>query len=195
MAKVCNKEGCTRPVFSHGLCLMHSPKRGIKQTPLKKKPPKKVPANARSEKPRKRTPKKAAKRRKSVKTLKSSLDRVFSVYIRMRDADQEGFVNCITSGKRMWWRESQCGHFLSRRYNATRFHEQNCHAQSPYDNCYLAGNQYIYGLKVAELYGEDVPTMLVELSRTDFKFSIEWLEEKIAHYTKEVERLKREKGL
>lgn len=175
---------------------MHLPKKNLKRTPLKPKPPKKVPANARSEKPqKKKVPKKAANRRKSVKSLKTSLDRVFSVFIRLRDADSEGFVRCITSGKRMWWRDSQCGHFLSRRYNATRFHEMNSHAQSPYDNCYLAGNQYIYGLKIAEKYGEHVPTMLVELSKTDFKFSIEWLSDKIEHYTREVQKLKLEKGL
>lgn len=189
VCKICGKN-------SQGdYCFQHKKKTPIKKTPLKKKPPKKVPAKARSEKLRKKTPKKAANRRKSVKSLKTSLDKVFSVFIRMRDADNEGFVRCITSGKRMWWRDSQCGHFLSRRYNATRFHEQNSHAQSPYDNCYLAGNQYIYGLRIAEKYGEDVPQKLVELSKTDFKFSIEWLEDRVAHYTKEVERLKKEKGL
>lgn len=123
------------------------------------------------------------------------LDRVFSVYIRMRDANSDGYVSCFTSGKIFWWKDSQCGHFASRRFNATRWHEKNCHAQSAYDNMYLAGQQYLYGVRLDETYGEGTAAEIMELANTDFKLTIEWLQERIEHYRKEVLRLKKEKNL
>lgn len=194
MAKVCTIEGCNNKVFSRGLCNFHAPKKAIvKKIPLKKKPPKKVPATARSEKPRGRKVHK--KKRESVKQLKSKLWTVFSKFVRIRDADREGFITCITSGARMWWQQSQAGHFMSRRYNATFIHEKNVHAQSPHSNMFLAGEQYIYGKRLDELYGQGTADEMVRLSKTEFKFTIEWLKEKTDYYTKEVERMRREKGL
>lgn len=193
MAKTCTKENCNRPVFSHGLCLMHLPKKNLKRTPLKPKPPKKVPANARSEKPRGK--KQHRKKRESIAKLKSKLWTIFSKFVRLRDADMYGYVTCITSGARIFWSKSQAGHFISRRYNATFIHEKNVHAQSAHSNIFLSGEQYIYGKRIDEIYGKGTADEIVALSKTEFKFTEEWLLAKTEHYKKEVERLKKEKGL
>jgi hypothetical protein len=42
------------------------------------------------------------------------LDELLSKYIRLRDSDEYGMVRCISCGKRMHWKESDCGHYVSR---------------------------------------------------------------------------------
>jgi hypothetical protein len=48
--------------------------------------------------------------------LKTKLDDIFSLYIRLRDATDEGYVQCFTCGKVTYFQKGmQCGHFESRR--------------------------------------------------------------------------------
>lgn len=192
MSKTCSIEGCSSPVFSGGKCKFHSPKKPIKKSPLRKKATgKKVARNDTS-----RGKKAHKSKRNSIKTLKTKLDIIFSLYIRARDADPEtGMVECFTSGKEMWWKDSQCGHFQSRRHNSTRWHTQNAHAQSPYANMYLSGEQYVYGKKIDKIYGEGTADHLVELSKQDFKLTPLWLQEQISYFSTEFEKLKKEKNL
>jgi hypothetical protein len=198
--KKCKAEGCQNNVFSKGLCQFHMPKKLVlKKTPLKKKPPKKVPAKARSEKQYlKKGASKNGNRKRGVKTiskLKEALDRVFSVFIRLRDSDYNGIGTCITSGVQMPWIRLQNGHFMSRRFLATRWHEQNCASQSLAENVYMSGNQYEFGKALDRRWGTGTADEMVRLSKEHFKLTIPWLEEKIAHYHKQVQILKEEKGL
>src|SRR4029079_7087783 len=132
--KICM--GCEKPqfLFANKLC-MYCYNKEQANAPKKKK----VASSTR---------KKVVKKKKppSISTLKKKLWRIFSWFIRLRDSDDEGYCYCFTSGKRMFWKEAQAGHFMSRRYNNTFVNEKNVHAQSAYDNCHLSGNQYIYGV-------------------------------------------------
>ena len=65
---------------------------------------------------------------KSISKLKKELDKWFSLYIRLRDAEQ-GIAQCFTCGKIDHYKRLQCGHFQSRRHHATRWNEQNCQVQ------------------------------------------------------------------
>lgn len=171
---------CGNNCQSGNLCFKHKKRQPIKKTPIKRSPPKKKAAQG-------KTVKKAKK--KSVKTLKTKLWRMFSKYIRLRDSDEDGYVECFTGGGKMWWRDSQAGHFQSRRFSSTFIHEKNVHAQSPEHNLFLAGNQYVYGKRLDEVYGQGTADELVQLSRQTFKITIPWLEERLEYYSKEVERL------
>jgi hypothetical protein len=139
--------------------------------------------------------KKQGRRAKSITSLKKKLWGIFSKFVRLRDSDDYGFCICITSGQVLFWKKAQAGHFISRRYNSTFVHEKNVHAQSPYDNCYLSGNQYIYGKRLDEIYGEGTADYLVALSKEDKKFTVEELEELIVYYDKKVKELLHKKGL
>lgn len=187
---------CGANCQSGNLCYKHAPRKAIKKIPLKKSAPKAVSKEEKIKKIKEAAAKKAARgktahkqKKKSIKTLKNKLWMVFSKYIRLRDSDEDGYCKCFTSGERMWWRDAQAGHFQSRRFNSTFIHEKNSHAQSPYDNIFLAGNQYIYGKRLDEVYGEGTADELIALSRQTFKMTIPWLEEQYQHYSKEVERL------
>ena len=61
--------------------------------------------------------------------LVKKLDRVFSLYIRLRDTMPGGYVRCISCGQIKKFEDVDCGHFHSRRHMATRFDEDNAHAE------------------------------------------------------------------
>lgn len=69
------------------------------------------------------------KKAPTIKELKEKLDKVFSYYIRLRDADENGYCKCCTCGKKFHWKKIQNGHWISRGKLSTRFHEQNCNSQ------------------------------------------------------------------
>ena len=56
-------------------------------------------------------------------------DKWFSIYIRLRDANNEGICSCITCGKMFLWKNVDCGHYVKRQFQGTRFNEKNSHAQ------------------------------------------------------------------
>jgi hypothetical protein len=84
---------------------------------------------------------------KSYRQLEKQLDKVFSEYIRLRDADSQGYVWCVTCGKPHYWSDGHqvnCGHFIPRGRKATRFDERNCHGQCVQCNMYKSGEWDIY---------------------------------------------------
>lgn len=127
--------------------------------------------------------------------LRDKLDRVFSEFIRLRDADENGYVCCISCGKIDHWRKIHCGHFVNRGHTSTRFNEKNCNGQCVTCNSYDEGNNIGYTRGLIKKYG---PGIIQELEiikgqctkYTDFEYRV-----LIAHYTKEVKQLKQQKGL
>jgi len=61
--------------------------------------------------------------------MKDKLDTIFSKYIRLRDTDEYGRGGCFTCGNNFHYDDLECGHFRSRRNLATRWHQDNAHAQ------------------------------------------------------------------
>ena len=75
---------------------------------------------------------KPKKRQASQATLVKKLDKVFSQYIRLRDAFPNGTFRCISCGKIKPFDQSDCGHYHSRRHMSTRFDEENCNSECRY---------------------------------------------------------------
>jgi len=96
-------------------------------------------------------------------------DRVFSIYIRLRDSDENGYRKCITCENIRFWKNMDCGHYIKRQHQGTRFNEQNCHAQCKNCNWTLQGNDSVYKEKIIELYGQEKHDLLKSSERTYFK--------------------------
>lgn len=60
---------------------------------------------------------------------KLELDRVYSLYIRLRDAGDGGYTRCISCGKVFPFEQMQNGHFWGRKHIATRWDEHNCNSE------------------------------------------------------------------
>ena len=106
---------------------------------------------------------------KPIGKLVADLDKVFSLFIRARDMNEEGVSSCVTCGKLMTLKTSQCGHFISRRHYATRWEEKNCAAQCVGCNMYQHGKQYEFGLAIDKRYGVGTSWKLLIQSKNTFK--------------------------
>jgi len=94
---------------------------------------------------------------KSLPKLKKDLDKVFSIFIRLRVANSEGIVKCFTCGKYSHWKNGmQCGHYISRRHLSTRFDEKNCQVQCEKCNLYDQGNAGKFAMHLIEEYGSTI---------------------------------------
>ena len=143
--------------------------------------------------------KKTVKKKKVVpiNSLKKKLWALFSLFIRLRDADVDGNIRCCTTGNVYPWYKSQAGHYHSQRGNpALIFEEKNVHAQSPIANKLQKNNiTWDYTEFMIQRYGLDEIRKMASLRGKPFKFTREWLEEKIKYYNLQVKLLKQQKGL
>lgn len=104
------------------------------------------------------------------KTLEKKLDIVFSRYVRLRDT-KDGWGVCCSSGKKILYTEGDAGHFINRKWRATRWHEENVHFQSIADNRFNEGNPAGYALFMLEKYSKEKVEYLLALSRTTARFT------------------------
>lgn len=115
------------------------------------------------------------------------LDTVFSQYIRLKDADNRGYVSCVTCGKRGHWKNGgmQAGHFQSRKHYSTRWDERNVAVQCLGCNMFKSGEQYLF----SKYLGDKLSQELYEESRKIVKFTSDELLEKIEYYSRLVKKL------
>jgi len=132
---------------------------------------------------------------KSISKLKKELDKWFSLFIRLRSATKEGACQCFTCGKVAHYKKMQCGHFQSRRHHATRWNETNCQVQCVKCNMFEQGEQFKFGLRLDNKFGEGTAQELEFLAKQIYKFSRFDYEEKISYYKGVVDKLKKEKGI
>lgn len=124
-----------------------------------------------------------------LKKLKEKLDRVFSMYIRLRDSNN-GYFRCISCGRILPFDQADCGHYINRQHMATRYSEINCNAQCRKCNRFDEGNMSGYRMGLIKKYGEQQVLLLELQKNTSRKYSeIEYLA-LIDHYNREIKKLK-----
>lgn len=138
---------------------------------------------------------KPATKKKSKPDLVKKLDRVFALYIRLRDIMPSGQGRCISCGNIKFFHELDCGHFHSRKHMSTRFDEDNCHAECI--ACNRASDEHL--LKYRDNLIEKIGMGRFDALKLRAALPKHWmdyeLEEKIEYYRKEVKRLSAEKGI
>jgi len=118
---------------------------------------------------------------KSIKLSKAKADKYFAEYIRKRDENKP----CITCGR---YGKKDCGHFISRRFEAVRLDETNAHGQCLKCNRYEYGNQFQHGQQIDKIYGEGTAgelliksKMLCKRSAFDYEHLAELYKTKITN--------------
>ena len=117
--------------------------------------------------------------------LVKKLDTVFSQYIRISNADNNGYCTCVTCNKTFHWKEIQAGHFMSRKHYSIRWDERNVKPQCVACNVYRAGEQYKYSL----FLGSEVANVLYLQSKEIVKFTNYELEDMINDYSEKLKKL------
>jgi hypothetical protein len=108
-----------------------------------------------------------------ISRLDEKLWKIFSEFIRRRDAKKFSggeIAKCITCGKIDTWKNLQAGHFISRRFKATKFNEKNNNAQCYSCNMMSEGRQFEHGKAINRIYGEGTAEMILAESRKTVKY-------------------------
>lgn len=128
-------------------------------------------------------------RKPSILKAKNTLWKVFSEYIRRKYSDSEGMCKCVSCFQVKHWKELQCGHYISRRYNATLFDEGNNHPQCYSCNIMKQGNIVGYTFFLDDTYGKYHRHKLFTKSKEIKRFSIHELEEMTKEYKEKLSKL------
>jgi hypothetical protein len=121
---------------------------------------------------------------KTNKQLDKILWKWFSLYVRLRDSDDNGYAQCITCGRTHHYKEMDAGHFISRRHLTTKFDPRNVNAQCVSCNKFNAGEQYKYSLAIDRKFGKNVAEHLSKLSSVLSKLDSAWYTYHIGFYKK-----------
>ena len=134
-----------------------------------------------------------SKRRKLIKEL----DKYTSLICRLGASDKFGAATCYTCGKSDIWKNFDCGHYIKRSYQYTRWLQANVRPQCVACNRYKNGNYLVYEPKIKAELGEDEVLKLWDKAYDKRKIPTYELEEmlvKIKRDYKELINARREKG-
>jgi len=121
------------------------------------------------------------------------LDQIFSTYIRLRDADEDGYILCCECGQYFWWKESTNGHFVKRRHRTLRWDERNCHAQCA--PCNGRDENIMYADFMVAKYGPEIWQILTAQKNNQGKITPQDRKELADDYKHKIKQLRKEKGL
>lgn len=122
--------------------------------------------------------------------LIEELDRLVSRYVRLKNADKDGLIQCYTCPAKKPIGEMQAGHYVPRGNMLLRFDiERNIRPQCKDCNEYKRGNLAIYGQKL-ELELPGVTELLYNESLLVYKYTRDELRQMINDYTRKIKLLK-----
>lgn len=123
----------------------------------------------------------------------AKLWKAFSEYIRLRDSDEHGYCKCFTCGLVRHWKQMDAGHGIGRQHKATKYHEQNVHAQDKRCNGFEGGMRERYKEEVDKRYGEGTWNKLEVMARGVCKRGQFEIDVMTKYYRNKAEELKRMK--
>ena len=133
----------------------------------------------------------------SDKTLAQLTDQAATLlqyYVRIKFADFNGFVRCVTCGAVAHYKDMDGGHFIPRKWAATKLVVRNVHPQCKDCNGPKRGNLIPYTLYMSDTYGRRFVDDLYRLKHTEKSFTREELGEYIHDIKRDIENVEREKG-
>lgn len=105
------------------------------------------------------------KKAKTTSQLKKEADRVFSIYVRLKYSDHNGYCECFTCYAKKHYKEIQNGHFVSRSHLSLRYDERNCRPQCAGCNIWGRGRPAEFGIRLEQENPGIVVTLLQESQR------------------------------
>lgn len=132
---------------------------------------------------------------KKTDKLKEILDKTFHLFIRLRDARKDGTFQCISCGRILPFERSDCGYYINERHSATRYNEDNCHAQCRTCNFFKGGNPEEFRKVLIRKFGEEKVEELERLKNDISKMSETDYQNKIDYYEEQINNLKKEKPM
>lgn len=116
-------------------------------------------------------------------------DILLSRWLRLSNADKDGNVTCFTCGSTIPWRESQCGHYISRSCLYLRHDLRNCRIQDKFCNEFKSGNLLEFAKRL-EIQKPGITEILYEESKIVYRPTREEIRNIIAEYSAKLKLLK-----
>lgn len=101
----------------------------------------------------------------SLEQMRQKCLKAFQLLRRLEEADEFGYCTCISTGKRIYYKECDGGHLIPRRCKATELEPDNVWPQSKYANQYLNGDYLNYRDNLVKKIGLDRVERLEDLQR------------------------------
>jgi hypothetical protein len=118
--------------------------------------------------------------------LKDKLDEVFSKYIRIKNADENGICQCVTCGGMFHWKRVDCGHYITRNHMGTRWAEENVGPQCQGCNRFGGGKPDIFAIRIQDKYGPEAlqrlnyaKNQITQWQRYELRMMIKMYEDKL----------------
>ena len=134
-------------------------------------------------------PTKSPVKKKSVPKLKQKLLTLIQKYVRLRDADENWYCQCISCPAIRKWNACDWWHYISRSYNATAFDLNNIRPQCKWCNWFKNGNPVEYRKWLVKKIWLKAVKELEAKKYLLKKLTVEWLEEQIEEYKEKVKLL------
>jgi hypothetical protein len=135
------------------------------------------------------------KPKSDLKKLEDKLWDIFSIFIRLRDSDEQGIGKCFTCGKPIHWMKGDCGHGIPRQHKSTKFNEINNHLQCKKCNGFEGGRQDLYKENMNKKYGPQTWEKMEVASKQTANWSAPLFQNNINYYTEKIREMKEEKGM
>ena len=129
--------------------------------------------------------------KKNIPSLKKKLWHLVSEYIRRKDANLDGYTECITCGKVAHWKEMDCGHYKKAGSSGLYlyFDERNLGVQCTSCNRFKGGAMDKYAIYLEKKYGNGILQEFDRLHGKPMPQAHFWLETKIQEYKKKLEEI------
>ena len=125
-------------------------------------------------------------RKQSLKTVKNRAHELLQKLVRMKAADDNGYVQCVSCGVVKHYTQMDGGHFISRSYSFHSLREENIHPQCKGCNRFFGKCHDDYRRYMVEMYGEEFVDWLTDTKWTIHKWSIPDLNEQIAYFKERI---------
>ena len=134
----------------------------------------------------------AKKKRKSLAAVVEDCAVLLQKLVRLKAADSNGYVKCVTCPDVDHWKNMQGGHFISRNHTATKLMEENIHPQCKGCNafrmkdslCVLTYEEYMI-----DMYGHDEVEAMKQAARLPYKHDRVQLEAWIPELREQIREL------
>lgn len=131
----------------------------------------------------------------TLQQLHKKLWKVFSEFIRLRDADTNGYCRCISCGRIAFWKRGDAGHYISKGVSLfLKYDEDNVHFQCGRCN-QNEGNSIAYRKNLILKIGQERVDTLEETMHYPCSFTREGLMLRIKEYQTRVRVLKKQKDV
>ena len=141
--------------------------------------------------------KKKKKKAKSIAKLVESAAELLQLLVRLKACDDNGYCTCVTCGITRHYKDSmQGGHFISRKWLATKIMVENVNPQCASCNGpFKRGAPIEYTLYMEDTYGREFVDELLALKHESRKYYRAEVEEIITDFKAQIKDIQAEKGL